>query len=113
MADWEYCSFSQECGAHPEIKTDPELFRRSARHLGGTNIGFADGHAAWFSARQILALSPKYACGCWGGGLVGGDFEGIWPGCPTTVGMAGTNDVGLTTGQSQSDAWGCNQPFLY
>ena len=25
------------------------------RHLGGSNLGFADGHAKWFSAEQILS----------------------------------------------------------
>ena len=80
---------------------------------GGSNIGFADGHAKWFSAGQILALSPKNACGCWGGGLVGGKFEGIWPGCPTTVGMDTTSPNGLAPGQCMGDEWGCGQPCLY
>lgn len=109
QADWEYCPWSQDCGAHMNIKTDPNLFSSMARHLGGTNIGFADGHAAWFSARQILALSPKYACGCWGGGLVGGQFEGIWPGCPTT---AGTNQGPVPEGQFQGTGW-CGNVALY
>jgi len=112
MADWENCG-TQDCGAHPEIKTDPRQLSAAARHLGGVNVGFADGHAAWFSVGAFLAHSPKYACGCWGGALVGGDFEGIWPGCPTTVGMAGTAPNGLESGQCPGDVWGCNQPCLY
>jgi prepilin-type N-terminal cleavage/methylation domain-containing protein/prepilin-type processing-associated H-X9-DG protein len=112
-ADWENCSWSQTCGAHAEIKTDRSLMASAARHLGGSNIGFLDGHAKWFSAGQILALAPKNACGCWGGGLVGGQLEGVWPGCPTTVGMSGTAPNGLTQGQCPGDVWGCDQPCLY
>ncbi len=113
MADWENCPWSQECGAHPEIKTDPQVFDRNTRHLGGVNIGFLDGHARWLPSRRVLDLAPKNACGCWGGGLVGGQLEGIWPGAPTTVGMDGTSPSGVPSGQCPGDVWGCNQPCLY
>jgi len=58
-ADWENCSWSQECGTlqgDPRWALDP-TYRKDharARHLGGDNIGFADGHAAWMSAESIL-----------------------------------------------------------
>ncbi len=87
--DWEGCSWSQDCGAHMNIRTDQTVFSRATRHLGGVNLGFMDGHAKWFMSRQLLALAPKYACGCWGGGLVGGQLQGVWPGCPTTAGGDG------------------------
>jgi prepilin-type N-terminal cleavage/methylation domain-containing protein/prepilin-type processing-associated H-X9-DG protein len=74
----------QDCSAPPEWSKDTSLRSSHGRHLGGSNIGFLDGHAAWMSQGSIIAHAPKYACGCWGGGLVGGDFEGINPGCPTT-----------------------------
>jgi len=57
-ADWVNCSFSQSCGAGDlRIGTDVE-YRKSfckARHLGGENMGFADGHATWMSAESIIS----------------------------------------------------------
>ena len=54
---WQPCSISAPCGASdPQYGTDPE-FRKDhspARHLGGDNLGFADGHAKWFPAEEIL-----------------------------------------------------------
>ncbi len=38
--------------------SDPNLRKQYTRHLGGSNIGFADGHAAWMSADQIWHDSP-------------------------------------------------------
>ena len=59
--DWQNCSFSQNCGAaHNLDYRDPEIRKKYAppRHMGGANIGFADGHAAWWSAEAILNASP-------------------------------------------------------
>jgi len=33
---------------------DKNLLKKGARHLGGSNIGFADGHAAWMNADRFL-----------------------------------------------------------
>lgn len=35
--------------------TDPAYMARHSRHLGGVNIGFADGHAQWMNVGQVLA----------------------------------------------------------
>jgi prepilin-type N-terminal cleavage/methylation domain-containing protein/prepilin-type processing-associated H-X9-DG protein len=57
VADWVNCSWTTECGAgDPRFATDPQ-FRKEhgqARHLGGTNLGFADGHAKWYNAEATL-----------------------------------------------------------
>jgi len=64
--DWENCSWSIPCSVdqnEPRFATDVQ-FRKDncpTRHLGGSNIGFADGHAKWFTAEAIL----------WGGEDVG------------------------------------------
>ena len=58
-ADWVNCSWTVDCGA---LKGDPRWaldaqFRKDnagSRHLGGSNIGFADGHARWFTSEAIL-----------------------------------------------------------
>jgi prepilin-type N-terminal cleavage/methylation domain-containing protein/prepilin-type processing-associated H-X9-DG protein len=56
-ADWENCSWTLDCGAGDRrFGTDPQYRKEHARarHLGGSNIGFADGHAAWMPAEEIL-----------------------------------------------------------
>jgi prepilin-type N-terminal cleavage/methylation domain-containing protein/prepilin-type processing-associated H-X9-DG protein len=43
-------------GADPRMATDPTYRKENAqpRHLGGSNLGFADGHAAWMASEMIL-----------------------------------------------------------
>jgi prepilin-type N-terminal cleavage/methylation domain-containing protein/prepilin-type processing-associated H-X9-DG protein len=58
-ADWANCPDSQSCGAGRgvyQFATDPQYRKDHAksRHLGGSNLGFADGHAAWMSSETIL-----------------------------------------------------------
>ncbi len=65
-ADWENCTWTQDCGAEKGDKrwsNDP-TFRKEhakARHLGGDNIGFADGHAKWFPAETILFGGERWS----------------------------------------------------
>ena len=77
-ADWENCPWSQACGlsadGQQEFFTDPSYRKSLARHLGGSNIGFLDGHAAWFPAETIISQGTgtenEYfdgdICPCWG-----------------------------------------------
>jgi len=62
-ADWANCSWSQLCGLSPDnVKqfwTDPSYRARYTRHMGGSNIGFADGHAGWFPAEAIMNDTPS------------------------------------------------------
>ena len=37
------------------IWDDGTVMDRNARHLGGSNLGFADGHAAWWNSQSILS----------------------------------------------------------
>jgi prepilin-type N-terminal cleavage/methylation domain-containing protein/prepilin-type processing-associated H-X9-DG protein len=60
-ADWANCSSTQQCGAGtPLFVTDVEYRKEHARprHMGGENLGFADGHAAWASSESILNGMP-------------------------------------------------------
>jgi prepilin-type processing-associated H-X9-DG protein len=80
--DWENCSWSRDCSAGQGeygIKwlTDPEYRRKFTRHLGGSNVGFMDGHAKWFKAEDVIAHAPKYNGGCWCGPIVYNGLEGI------------------------------------
>ncbi len=57
---WEDCAEWVEPGcdplfAYPEMITDPSLRKPFARHLGGVNLGFLDGHAAWWNSERLLA----------------------------------------------------------
>jgi len=57
-----YQNQMQDC---PECRTlhatlqwaqNPDRMKATARHLGGNNIGFLDGHASWFAAERILVM---------------------------------------------------------
>jgi prepilin-type N-terminal cleavage/methylation domain-containing protein/prepilin-type processing-associated H-X9-DG protein len=59
-ADWANCA--QYCGdfiyslppAGGAFAKDGELMKPFTRHLGGSNLGFMDGHAKWMSARAFV-----------------------------------------------------------
>lgn len=76
-ADWENCPWSRECGARAELKLKPELRPRLARHFGGVNIGFLDGHAKWFDSEEVIAESPST------GNPERGHLRGYHPWVPT------------------------------
>ena len=61
-ADWLNCPDSASCGPDWTQKlnffNDPQLWKPYTRHLGGSNIGFADGHASWVSAGSVISDSP-------------------------------------------------------
>ncbi|MFB3883505.1 MAG: type II secretion system protein [Armatimonadota bacterium] len=57
--DGSYCP---ECPPyHATYRTVHDGFeswqKESTRHLGGSNLGFADGHAVWMSAKAMIAKS--------------------------------------------------------
>jgi prepilin-type N-terminal cleavage/methylation domain-containing protein/prepilin-type processing-associated H-X9-DG protein len=76
-ADWANCSWSQVCGLDQsnwaKFWSDPSYRTRYTRHLGGSNIGFADGHAAWYSAEAFANETPHSDCS---GGSSGQWHEG-------------------------------------
>jgi prepilin-type processing-associated H-X9-DG protein len=66
-ADWTNCPWTAECGLDPSAWdkwwTDATYRAKDTRHLGGSNLGFADGHAGWFMAdaavRQHRFCDPR------------------------------------------------------
>jgi prepilin-type processing-associated H-X9-DG protein len=42
--------------------SDPSFRYQYARHQGGANLGFADGHAKWWSAQELEASTPYCEC---------------------------------------------------
>jgi len=65
-ADWTNCPVTQLCGldasAYNKFWTDSSYRSKWTRHMGGTNYGFADGHASWFPAEQVLSLHEGNMC---------------------------------------------------
>jgi prepilin-type N-terminal cleavage/methylation domain-containing protein/prepilin-type processing-associated H-X9-DG protein len=60
--DWENCPDSRNCSYVPAIDfwTDPSIRKNYTRHLGGSNLGFADGHAKWYASEAML--TSKEGC---------------------------------------------------
>ena len=86
--DWVNCSWSADCSAGQGEYgimwlTDAGYRRKFTRHLGGSNIGFLDGHAKWYKAEAILAQAPIYQGGCWCGPIVYRGLDGIVTDGPT------------------------------
>jgi prepilin-type N-terminal cleavage/methylation domain-containing protein/prepilin-type processing-associated H-X9-DG protein len=69
--------YAVQCGGTWQERADPSLRKTHSRHMGGTNIGFMDGHAKWMASESILAESPRYAYGGKSGGLVYRKLEGL------------------------------------
>ncbi len=61
--DWDNCvvwAGEEGCDpvlvwAPPAFITDPTLRKPYTRHMGGVNLGFLDGHAAWWNSERLLA----------------------------------------------------------
>lgn len=58
-ADWANCPGTDQCGVGSgtdllDFWNSPERYNKAARHLGGDNLGFADGHAKWYPAMQLV-----------------------------------------------------------
>jgi prepilin-type N-terminal cleavage/methylation domain-containing protein len=85
------------CQGSLEGKKDPSLAQKWARHLGGDNLGFMDGHAAWWNAQQIFAKAPRWPAGYDGSGaLVYRGIYGLIPRGITTA--AGDPALGVPEG---------------
>ncbi|MFB3880572.1 MAG: type II secretion system protein [Armatimonadota bacterium] len=64
------------------VKFDMQQLKSYARHLGGSNVGFLDGHARWHSVGDILANGPRPSCGCWGTPYTQENFYGVFSSGP-------------------------------
>ena len=78
-ADWENCSWTQQCGVSKseieQFRTNPGVLRKYTRHVGGSNVGFMDGHATWLSAGRLIANAPGF------GNPERGKLRGVGCGC--------------------------------
>ena len=56
LSDWANCPWTQQCSAGSiGWFFDSNLRKGSARHLGGVNVGFTDGHAQWVNSEALIA----------------------------------------------------------
>ena len=55
----------EEWNMNLDRRSDETWLKSHTRHLGGSNLGFADGHAKWMSAGDILSKSPRWSRGGW------------------------------------------------
>ena len=61
--DWDLCANTGgDCGLYQfapnnnAVLENNSFGKQYARHLGGVNVGFADGHASWFDSQRLLTL---------------------------------------------------------
>ena len=79
--DWDICSSAADCGLYiyapnnGSFLRDPNLRKPFARHLGGVNLGFLDGHASWINSEGLIA---KFAEGEFEGVSAWGPTAGAW-----------------------------------
>jgi len=61
-SDWEICTWAADCGLYNQAPNDgsfvvnTELRKPYARHMGGVNVGFLDGHAQWIHSERIYTM---------------------------------------------------------
>jgi len=101
-ADWEVCAGYDwdpgSCGLYDTAPMNGSFLRNvdlrkpRARHLGGVNLGFLDGHAAWMTSELVLnklrdeeltgasSWGPVSNCPHWSGD---GTFLEVYPDVPT------------------------------
>ena len=76
--DWDICTWAADCGLYygapnnGAFLKNPELRKPFARHLGGVNIGYWDGHASWINSQNLINKVAE------------GDIENLEPWGPTT-----------------------------
>ncbi len=60
--DWDICTWGADCGLYltapnnGSFLRNPELRKPSARHLGGVNVGWLDGHASWLHSERLIHM---------------------------------------------------------
>jgi prepilin-type N-terminal cleavage/methylation domain-containing protein/prepilin-type processing-associated H-X9-DG protein len=99
--DGSYCAECVPLHANNNWARDPNAQKSATRHLGGSNVGFGDGHAQWFSARALAAASDQ------------GNIEGVGYTCPSSLkawegvyaNCGGTPDAGITWFHNDNIGW--------
>jgi len=77
--------------AHRSWARDPSRKSATARHLGGSNIGFLDGHATWMNSTRIMSV---YKDGDLGG--LRRYCDAAWSGSPYRLEYCGDPEPQMT-----------------
>jgi len=98
------CPWIAACYPTTAQLKDPTWRRQQARHLGGVNMGFMDGHAKWFNSEYVVSELPRWASAdaFWNNwptqSLVERQFKGIglmWYPTTTATGEDFSTDCGF------------------
>jgi prepilin-type processing-associated H-X9-DG protein len=90
-ADWENCAGDVGACIYSYAPNDGSLLsddskrKNYTRHLGGINVGYADGHASWMASRSWVNFCGEEV---WSGNV----RVGLW-GPPTWCGGATVQDA--------------------
>jgi prepilin-type processing-associated H-X9-DG protein len=73
------------------MMTNPDLIKPYARHFGGVNIGFLDGHASWWNSQGLIGefasrsrKGDNFPLGLWMLGPTSDDIGKDWDSPGTT-----------------------------
>ena len=92
VMDWETqidcCGTDLYAAFDGSMLANPELRKPYARHLGGVNLGYLDGHAAWINSQMLVNKAGEgdlEGFVFWGPTSVcdNGYFPATYPGVPT------------------------------
>jgi len=92
--DWEIAFDPECCGDEAAFYADmrflgnPQLYTKYARHLGGVNLGFLDGHASWMNSQRVVTAVAE------------GDLAGVgemWPNSTCDGGYFPASNPGVPT----------------
>jgi len=106
-----YCPWSADCNTWDALhQPDPVtvLVKNGTRHLGGSNLGFLDGHARWYAAREILAQSPRWSDGGKSGSMV---YRGLVLDLWIATSAAGNPQLGIPEGYFPPSCAGGGAPL--
>jgi prepilin-type N-terminal cleavage/methylation domain-containing protein/prepilin-type processing-associated H-X9-DG protein len=67
--DGSYCAGCANLHMNLNFAKDPSVRKSHTRHMGGSNLGFLDGHAKWMASEAILAAYGE------------GDLQGVRAQC--------------------------------
>jgi prepilin-type N-terminal cleavage/methylation domain-containing protein/prepilin-type processing-associated H-X9-DG protein len=79
------CGPCRDLHAGQEFWTSGPSYQKSfARHLGGVNLGFLDGHAAWWNSMSVINEGYSEGRGGMTAAYTYGDLGGVFQWCPNS-----------------------------
>jgi prepilin-type N-terminal cleavage/methylation domain-containing protein/prepilin-type processing-associated H-X9-DG protein len=80
------CAVCMDLHAGPEFWSNGPSYQKSfARHLGGVNLGFLDGHAAWWNSMRVIDQGYSTERGSLTAAYNYGELGGVFQWCPNST----------------------------